>query len=157
MPGPEPETMPGTDTPACIPNPEKEQLADIAARVDRIDARLASMQKPRWQFDPLDTIVIIQTYPGNARLEISAVMQAIGIPLGMIRFVNMRDTICARNFAVKEHILPSGKRRAILFDADMIPGDATRALWETEGDVVGAYYPTGELAAWEKRYKGLKR
>ena len=100
-------------------------------------------------FDPTRCIVIIQTYPtGQAHMDISAMLHAKGFPLENARFVNLRDTIAARNFAVREHILPSKLPHALLIDADMTPGPQMDRLWRSKADIAGPYYDTGNDASW---------
>ena len=99
-------------------------------------------------FDPNDCIVVIQTYPdGQAQTDIWGCLYAKGIPMENVNFVNMRDVIVARNFAVQHYILPSGKNTALLLDNDVRPGLAgTERFWDADGDIVGAYAPMGSLA-----------
>ena len=138
-------------TPKPEPKLAPAELSMILARLAAVDEKLAALTAPPPPaFDPLDTLVVICTYPsGQAHPAIFAALEANGIPKTAIQISDHRDTVGARNASVRDQIFPSGKSTAILFDADMIPGKATERFWKTPGDIVGAYYPSGDLRHWE--------
>ena len=97
-----------------------------------------AIEPPTGAFDPKQCLVVVQTYPdGRAHTDIWGMLHVKQIPLANCRFVNMRDTIAARNFAVREHILPSGLSEALLIDADMMPGPRMDRLWRSKADIAG--------------------
>ena len=75
-------------------------------------------------------------------------LQAKGIPPDHCHSINSRDTIAARNTAVRDFILRDNLPEALLLDADMKPSPRTEKLFASGADIVGAYYDTGDDHSW---------